>query len=237
MTPEDLGARLLHRDGLILILDKPAGLAVHAGAKGADNLMRHLDALRFGLPRAPELAHRLDKDTSGCLVLGRHRKALARLGALFAAGKVEKVYWAVTVGGPAADSGIVDAPLSKLERRGGWRMVVDPKGLPSLTEWRVLGRAGRLAWVEARPRTGRTHQIRVHLAAIGCPVAGDSVYGRGTADLAAPLLHLLARGVSIPMAAGKPPVCATAPVPEHMRALLAECGWHPPTGTLDLSEN
>jgi tRNA pseudouridine32 synthase/23S rRNA pseudouridine746 synthase len=225
MTPEDLAARLLYRDAMMLIIDKPAGLAVHAGPKGGDHLMQFLDGLRFGLPRAPELAHRLDRDTSGCLVLGRHRKALARLGELFASGAVEKTYWAVVVGSPPAETGTVDAPLKKLERRVGWRMVVDPKGQPSVTDWRVLGRTDRLAWIEAKPRTGRTHQIRVHLASMGCPIVGDSTYGRGTADLVAPDLHLHAREVVVPLHKGKPPASATAPVPDHMRALLAACGW------------
>ncbi|MEW5727584.1 MAG: RNA pseudouridine synthase [Pseudomonadota bacterium] len=226
MSPEELAARLLYRDALMLVIDKPAGLPVHAGPRGGDHLMKFLDGLRFGLPRAPELAHRLDRDTSGCLVLGRHRKALARLGELFAtAGSVEKTYWAVVVGSPPGEAGTIDAPLKKLERKHGWRMVVDPKGQPSVTDWRVLGRTDRLAWVEARPRTGRTHQIRVHLASIGCPIVGDSTYGRGTADLVSPALHLHARAVSVPLYRNKPPVAVTAPVPEHMRALLAACGW------------
>lgn len=230
MTPEDIAARLLYRDGMMLVIDKPAGVAVHAGAPkdrpGSDNhLMTLLDGLRFGLPRAPELAHRLDRDTSGCLVLGRHRKALARLGELFANGEVDKVYWAVVVGNPPAESGTIDKPLKKLERRHGWRMVVDPGGQASVTDWRVLGRTERLAWIEARPRTGRTHQIRVHLASMGWPIVGDSIYGRGTADLVSPNLHLHARQVSVPLAKGKPAVTATAPVPPHMRDLLSACGW------------
>ncbi len=225
MTPDDLAARLLYRDALMLVLDKPAGLAVHAGPRGGDHLMMFLDGLRFGLPRAPELAHRLDRDTSGCLVLGRHRKALARLGELFASGAVEKVYWAVVVGDPGAEAGTVDKPLKKLERRVGWRMVVDGKGQPSVTDWRVLGRTDRLTWIEARPRTGRTHQIRVHLASIGCPIVGDSTYGHGTADLVSPRLHLHARQVTVPLHRTKPPVTAVAPVPDHMRVLLTECGW------------
>src|SRR5690606_28239634 len=95
LAPADLQARVLHRDGLILVIDKPAGLPVHAGPGGGANLEALFDALRFGLPTPPALAHRLDRDTSGCLVLGRHRKALAKLGRLFQAGAVEKVYWAV----------------------------------------------------------------------------------------------------------------------------------------------
>lgn len=225
MSPDDLAARLLYRDALMLILDKPAGLAVHAGPRGGDHLMNFLDGLRFGLPRAPELAHRLDRDTSGCLVLGRHRKALARLGELFASGAVEKVYWAVVVGDPGAEAGCVDKPLRKLERRVGWRMVVDGKGQQSVTDWRVLGRTDRLSWVEARPRTGRTHQIRVHLASIGCPIVGDATYGHGTADLVSPRLHLHARQVTVPLYRNKPPIAVAAPVPDHMRALLTECGW------------
>lgn len=224
MSPEDLQARLLYRDGMMLILDKPPGLAVHAGPAGGEHLMQYLDALRFGLPRAPELAHRLDRDTSGCLVLGRHRKALARLGELFASGQVEKIYWAVIVGSPPAESGTIDRPLKKLERRNGSRMVVDDRGQPSVTDWRVLGRTERLSWIEARPRTGRTHQIRVHLASQGWPIVGDTLYGRGTADLVSPHLHLHARSVMVPFKAGKPPIGATAPVPPHMQALLKECG-------------
>ncbi|MBF0325429.1 MAG: RNA pseudouridine synthase [Alphaproteobacteria bacterium] len=222
----NLEARLLYRDAMVLIIDKPAGIAVHAGPRdGSANLMQWLDQLRFGLPRAPELAHRLDRDTSGCLVLGRHRKALARLGELFAGNSVDKVYWAVVVGRPQADEGLIEAPLKKLERRHGWRMIVDPKGQPSATRWRVLGCDHRLTWIEARPLTGRTHQIRVHLASIGLPLAGDAVYGRGTGDLEAPRLHLHARSISLPFTPKKPPITATAPVPDHMAELLRRCGW------------
>src|SRR6266700_2318342 len=114
MTPEEMVARLLYRDALMLVLDKPAGLPVHRGPKGGASLEDHFDALRFGLPRAPALAHRLDKDTSGCLVLGRHRKALAHLGLLFKHGKVGKTYWAVVEGAPDPDQGTIDLALGRL---------------------------------------------------------------------------------------------------------------------------
>lgn len=141
-------ARLLYRDGLMLVIDKPAGLPVHRGPKGAATkaagirgaLQDHFDALRFGLPRAPELAHRLDRETAGCLVLGRHRKALATLGDLFKTGSVGKTYWAVVEGGPDADAGTIDLPLGRRNRERGWWMKVDAAGQESLTNWNVLGR-------------------------------------------------------------------------------------------------
>ncbi len=132
--------RLLHRDGLMLVIDKPAGMAVHRGPKGGESLEDYFDALRFGLPRAPALAHRLDRDTSGCLVLGRHRKALALLGKLFKQGKVGKTYWAVVEGGPQENEGRIEMALSKRDETRGWWMKPDPHGLPSVTTWKVLGR-------------------------------------------------------------------------------------------------
>jgi tRNA pseudouridine32 synthase/23S rRNA pseudouridine746 synthase len=140
MTPEEMLARLLYRDGLMLVIDKPAGLAVHRGPKGGEAFEDYFDALRFGLPRAPALAHRLDRDTTGCLVLGRHRKALALLGKLFKQGKVGKTYWAVVEGGPEADEGRIDIALSKRDETRGWWMKPDPAGMPSSTTWKVMGR-------------------------------------------------------------------------------------------------
>src|SRR5215472_10850901 len=134
-----LADRVLYRDGLILVIDKPAGIAVHPGPGGAPNLESRFDELRFGLPHPPALAHRLDRDTSGCLVLGRHPKALRRLGALFAGGQVEKVYWAVVKGRPAAPDGRVETGLKKLSRGTGWRMIIDPGGQTAITEYRILG--------------------------------------------------------------------------------------------------
>lgn len=226
MRELDLLSRLLHRDGLLLIVDKPAGVPVHRGPKGGPSLEDHFDQLRFGLPRAPALGHRLDKDTSGCLVLGRHRKALDRLGQLFKAGRIDKTYWAVVEGAPEADSGEIDLALGRLDATRGWWMQPDPLGLPSRTSWRVLGRSAdsRLAFIEFTPHTGRTHQIRVHAQSMGWPILGDPIYGHGRAE-GAPPLHLHARSIGVPMQASKPPVTATAPAPAHMRAALGACGW------------
>ena len=126
LTADEILARVLHRDGLMLVIDKPAGLPVHRGPKGGANLEASFDALRFGLPRPPVLAHRLDKDTSGCLVLGRHRKATASLGLLFKHGKIAKTYWAVVEGGPAEDEGTIDMPLGRLNAERGWWQKPDP---------------------------------------------------------------------------------------------------------------
>jgi tRNA pseudouridine32 synthase/23S rRNA pseudouridine746 synthase len=228
MGPEELVNRLLHRDGLMLVIDKPAGIAVHRGPKGGENLEAYFDALRFGLPRNPALAHRLDRDTSGCLVLGRHRKALQRLMQLFKQGRVEKTYWAVVEGGPATEAGEIDLPLGRLDADRGWWMKVDPTGLPSQTRWRVLGRGvspqGKpIAFVELEPLTGRTHQLRVHCAAMGWPILGDPIYGSGRAA-GAPPLHLHARRIVVPIDKHKPPTAVKAPVPAHMQAALRACG-------------
>jgi tRNA pseudouridine32 synthase/23S rRNA pseudouridine746 synthase len=224
MTLEEMLARLLYRDGLMLVVDKPAGWAVHRGPKGRDALDAHFDALRFGLPRAPALAHRLDRDTSGCLVLGRHRKALALLGKLFKQGKVSKTYWAVVEGGPETQEGLIDIALSKRDESRGWWMKPDPHGLPSATTWQVVGRGGGLTWLALEPLTGRTHQLRVHCAEMGWPIVGDAIYGDAPRT-GGPPLHLHAREVTVPISKHKPPVKVTAPVPEHMRELLVACGW------------
>src|SRR5207302_10690820 len=171
MTPEEMVARLLYRDGLMLVIDKPAGFAVHKGPKGGESLEDYFGALRFGLPRAPALAHRLDRDTSGCLVLGRHRKALAELGRLFKTGRIGKTYWAVVEGGPTEQEGRIDAPLGRKDASRGWWMKHDPQGHPAVTTWKVLGRGENLSWLALEPLTGRTHQLRVHCAEMGWAIA------------------------------------------------------------------
>ena len=224
MTPEELNARVLYRDGLMLVIDKPAGIAVHRGPKGGDNLEAHFDALRFGLPRNPVLAHRLDRDTSGCLVLGRHRKATERLGQLFKRGEIAKTYWAVVDGAPEADDGLIDLPLGRLDAERGWWMKVDPLGQPAQTRWRVLGRAAGRAFLELKPLTGRTHQLRVHCAAQGWPISGDPIYGAGGRQGGVQLM-LHARAIIVPLYKNKEPICVSAPPPPHLAAMLAANGW------------
>ena len=219
MSVDGLEARLLYRDALMLVLDKPAGVPVHRGPKGGASLEDGFDALRFGLPRAPALAHRLDRDTSGCLVLGRHRKALERLGQLFKRGEIAKTYWALVADGPAEDAGLIDLPLGRRDATRGWWMKVDAAGQPSQTRWRVLGRADGLTAMALEPLTGRTHQLRVHCAAQGWPILGDPIYGLRTDG--APPLQLHARRIVVPLYKNKDAIAVEAPVPEHMAANLA----------------
>jgi len=225
MTPEEIRARLIYRDGLMLVLDKPAGVAVHRGPKGGVSLEDDFGALRFGLPRNPALAHRLDRDTAGCLILGRHHKALERLGLLFKQGKIAKTYWAIVAGGPEDEEGAIDLTLGRLDDRRGWWMKVDPGGQKALTLWRVGGRGiwrgAPISWLELTPQTGRTHQLRVHCAAEGWPILGDAIYG---ARAEVPL-QLLARKVVVPLMTSKPPIEVEAPAPSHMQETLAACGF------------
>jgi len=216
-----LEPRLLYRDGLMLVLDKPAGLPVHAGPGGGATLEPLLEQLRFGLPRPPALAHRLDRDTSGCLVLGRHRKALARLGRLFAEGRVDKLYWALVEGDPPEAEGRIEIPLDTSERAGRVTARPDPAGRPAVTTYRVLARGRGVAWLELRPLTGRTHQLRVHCAALGCPIVGDRRYG---AEEVATGQQLHARRVVVPLYPGKPSIEAVAPPPAHLRERFAAAG-------------
>jgi RluA family pseudouridine synthase len=207
---------ILFGDARFVVLDKPAGLPVHAGPRGGasvEDLFPALSRRRDG----PWLAHRLDADTAGCLVIALRRAALLAAQAEFAAGRARKTYWAVVRGTPAAAGGTIDAPLLRRSTPAGWRMAIDPAGQPAVTDWRLCGAAAGLAWLELHPRTGRTHQVRAHCAQLGFPVLGDPVYGGGPGPL-----HLLARAIRLDL---DPPVAATAPVPVHMRAALLRCGW------------
>jgi tRNA pseudouridine32 synthase/23S rRNA pseudouridine746 synthase len=237
LTAEEIQSRVLYRDGLMLVIDKPAGLPVHRGPKGGANLEASFDALRFGLPRQPVLAHRLDRDTSGCLVLGRHRKATASLGLLFKHGRISKTYWAVVEGGPIEDQGTIEMPLGRLNAERGWWQKPDPEGQAAVTNWKVLGRGGGLSWLALEPVTGRTHQLRVHAAARGWPIVGDNIYGTQASlrrlrneqyipRFGEPSLHLHSREIGIPISKNKDPVRVVAPAPAHLHQRLRACGWN-----------
>ena len=209
-----LSDRVLFIDAEAMVVDKPAGLPVTAVRDGSLSVENHLDSLRFGFQRFPSVVHRLDRDTSGCLLLARHPKAHKRFSAAFEAGEVSKIYWAVLAGVPSAGEGMIDMPLAKISsREAGWRIVPDPKGKPARTRWRVLAVEEGRAFVEFAPETGRTHQLRVHaLHGLGHAIAGDPVYGDGRGAM---LLH--ARSLSLPRGT-KAPIAAEAPPPASFAA-------------------
>ncbi|GAB4576981.1 MAG: RNA pseudouridine synthase [Rhodothalassiaceae bacterium] len=218
----DLTGRILYRDGLVVILDKPAGIAVHRGPSGRPSLEDYFDQLRFGLPRLPALAHRLDADTSGCLVLGRHPKALRRLARIFSEGLAQKTYLAVLKGRPPEREGRIAIPLLKISSRGGgWHIVADPAGKHAITDYRILAANDRLSVVKALPRTGRTHQLRVHFAELGCPILGDPRYGTGDDGTSCPL-HLHAQALRLPLYPGRDDIDVNAPIPAHIARTLAD---------------
>lgn len=209
------GPDILFADQRFVVLNKPAGLPVHAGPRSrasVEDWFATLTRRKDG----PWLAHRLDADTAGCLVVALRKAALVEAQAAFAAGRAEKLYWAIVRGEPAAGSGTVDLPLRKHSDASGWRVVPDPSGQSAMTDWRVLGRGGGRSWLELKPRTGRTHQVRVHCASLGTPVIGDGIYGDTAGQL-----HLLARSIRLPLS---PELAAWAPPPPHMTEALAECG-------------
>lgn len=224
MTPEQIQARILFKDQDVIVLDKPAGLAVHAGPNSPDHLELYLGGLSFGWAVPPRLAHRLDRDTAGCLALGRHDKSIKRLGKLFMQGRIEKAYWTVVHGGPAENAGEISAPILKVTGKGGWRIIIDRAGQEAVTQWPVLGRGDGLTWIECIPKTGRTHQIRVHMKHLGCPVRGDAYYGPD--PMPGQGLHLQSHAIGIPpLSVNKEWIRVTAPPPPHMVQALRGCGW------------
>jgi tRNA pseudouridine32 synthase / 23S rRNA pseudouridine746 synthase len=202
-------------DGEALVLDKPAGLDVNRPRSGAISVEGLAKELRFGFARPPTLVHRLDRDTSGCLLLARSDKAHKRFQIAFESGLVQKHYVAVLDGVPEGESGTIDLPLGKVSSEAeGWRMVVDPKGKSAITHWRLLAVEQGRALVEFNPETGRTHQLRVHAASgLGIPIKGDPHYGRG-----GPVMLLHAARLMVPRGA-KPPIEADAPLPLAFGAL------------------
>ena len=208
---------ILFEDGEALVIDKPAGLPLDRPRAGGESLDDHLDAYRLGFQRTPQPVHRLDRDTSGCLLLARNPKALKRFAAAFEARAVEKVYLGIVAGAPADEAGTIELALNKISSaEAGWRMIPARKGKPAVTHWRVLASIGRLTLVEFRPETGRTHQIRVHAASgLKLPLLGDPVYGDGQG---APRTMLHAARLVVERGE-KPPIAADAPRPADFAAL------------------
>ena len=202
-------SRVLFIDGEAIVIDKPAGLAVHPGPRGGESLEDHLHHFRFGFRRLPTPVHRLDRDTSGCLLLARNPKAHRTFQRAFEERRVAKSYLAVLAGVPDAEQGLIDMPLGKVSSaEDGWKMVADAAGKPAVTRWRIVTVREQRALVLFEPETGRTHQLRAHAAlGIGIPILGDARYGAGQGAM---LLHALSLGVE---REGKPPVAATAPLP------------------------
>lgn len=206
---------ILYQSNHLLIIDKPAGLACHAGPGGGASVEDFFPGWRRGHD-GPWLVHRLDADTAGCLAIARRKTMLVTLQNAFAEHRVGKVYWAVVEGEVTGDAGTCGLAIAKRNTVAGWRMVTDPRGEAAVTDWRVLGRGLGLTWLELAPRTGRTHQIRVHCLAMGHPVVGDAVYG-----VAGDGLCLLARRLVLPLV---PEVAVEALVPAWMGRHLRGMG-------------
>ena len=208
---------ILYEDGEALVVDKPGGLPLDRPRAGGASLEDHIDDLRLGFQRRPVPVHRLDADTSGCLLLARNPKALKRFAAAFEARQVTKRYLGILAGIPEQKEGTIELALAKISSAAaGWRMIPARKGKPALTEWRVVGSSGGRALVDFRPVTGRTHQLRVHAASgIGIPLLGDPVYGDGKGAWRT-MLHALALEVE---REGKPAVVAEAPWPPEFGGL------------------
>ena len=209
---------IVYEDGEALVIDKPAGLPIERPRKGGPSPEDHLDALKFGFQRPPVPVHRLDTDTSGCLLLARNPKALKRFNRAFEERAVGKLYLGVLAGELVQETGTIELALSKISSADrGWRMIPARKGKPALTHWRRLAVKDGLTLVEFRPETGRTHQIRVHAASgLGLPLLGDPVYGERDPRAPRTMLHALRLEIA---REGKSPIVAQAPVPSDFAAL------------------
>lgn len=229
---------VLYRDADVLIIDKPAGLAVQGGTGIDVSVDSMLDALRFDGRERPKLVHRLDRDTSGVLVLARNARAAKWLTAAFKARETEKVYWAVVQGSPKPSRGKIDIPLAKVPGPTGEKMIEDEDaGKRAVTLYTVIDRAaGRAAWVALSPLTGRTHQLRAHCAALGTPIVGDGKYGGRSAFIEGPgiakRLHLHARSIRLRTPDNRT-IEATAPLSPHMASTFKAFGFDPRVATED----
>ena len=222
---------VIYRDGDMIALNKPPGLPVQGGSRVARHLDGMLEALRFDAVEAPRLVHRLDRDTSGVLLLARHAAAARALTALFRSRQLQKLYWALVTGVPRPAQGRIDAPLAKRQAGAGERVIATAEGgQRAITDYALIEAAGRhLSWLALMPRTGRTHQLRAHTASVfGHPVVGDGKYGGESAFPPGfePRLHLHARALALPRPRGKVLVL-TAPLPPHMAAAWRFLGFDP----------
>ena len=208
---------ILYEDAEALVIDKPAGLPIDRPRKGGECLEDHLEQLKLGFQRPPSPVHRLDTDTSGCLLLARNPKAYKRFSAAFEAKTVTKVYHGILAGIPEEREGRIELSLAKISSaEKGWRMIPAKKGKPSATEWRVVAEHEGRALVEFRPETGRTHQIRVHAASgIGIALVSDPVYGSRDG---APRTMLHASSIVVARE-GKTDIAATSLLPADFAAL------------------
>ena len=220
---------VIHKDDAALVINKPAGLATQGGTKTETHVDGFLDALCYELDNRPKLVHRLDKDTSGVLLLARTARSAGHFAKAFSSRTARKVYWALVVGVPAIEDGFIDLPIGKQPGSGGEKMHVDEKdGQSARTRYRIVERAGNTtAWVELQPYTGRTHQLRVHMAAIGHPIVGDGKYGGKEAFLTGTIsrkMHLHARRLRIDHPKGHQ-IDVRADLPQHMRDSFADLGF------------
>ena len=225
-------AAVIYRDADMIALNKPPGLPVQGGSHVARHLDGLLGALCFDAAEAPRLVHRLDRDTSGVLLLARHATAARDLTALFRSRELRKLYWGLVVGVPKPPQGRIDAPLAKRQVGTGERVVATVQGgQRAITDYALIETAGRrLSWLALMPRTGRTHQLRTHTASVfGHPVVGDGKYGGEAAFPAGfePRLHLHARALELPRPGNKAPLVLTAPLPPHMAAAWRFLGFDP----------
>jgi 23S rRNA pseudouridine955/2504/2580 synthase len=243
LTPEEIEhvrAMVIHQDAQAFVLNKPPGLATQGGTKTDEHVDRLLDGLLFDLETRPKLVHRLDKDTSGALLVARSARSAASFAKSFSSRTARKVYWAIILGAPSIEDGMIELPIAKQPGTGGEKMHVDEaEGLPARTRYRVIERAGnRAAWVELQPYTGRTHQLRVHMAAIGHPIVGDGKYGGKDAFLSGSIsrkMHLHARRIRVDHPDGGR-IDVKADLPEHFAASLLSLGFDLSLGDIPLDE-
>jgi 23S rRNA pseudouridine955/2504/2580 synthase len=234
-TAKELERMVLYRDDWLIVLNKPTGLPTQGGPGITRHLDGMLDGLRFGSAERPRLVHRLDRDTSGVLMLARSPGNAAKLAAAFRTRTVEKTYWAIVKGLPVPMEGRIDQPLARVQGLGGARSAIahpsDPEAQKAVTEYETLDHAGRtFSWLALYPHTGRTHQLRVHCAALGNPILGDVAYGgESEMETVTGRLHLHARSLRLPHPAGGT-LTVSAPLPEHMEATFRQLGFVvPPT--------